>query len=90
MSGCATKSDIRYLETRITRGFNFIDSQITDNEEGIKFLAKEMEKNHPYPRKPTDKCYSLCRNKFEESGENARKQTNAEFLNAIKVLTEGK
>ena len=90
LSGCATKGDIRYLENRITRGFNFIDSQITDNEQRVEFLSKEMDKNHPQPARPESKCRSLCINRFSDSGENSRKQTNEEFLKAIRVLTEDK
>ena len=49
-TGCATKGDIRYLENRITRGFNVSYERNLEHDERINSLAAEMDKQHP-PKK---------------------------------------
>jgi len=90
LTGCATKADIRYLERRITHGFNMAEGDFVDTDKRIRFLAAEMDKHHPAQKaKPVDKCVSLCRNRFSEYGEASARKTDAQFLEEIKLLIGG-
>lgn len=71
--GCATRGEVRDLKTRMTRSFNFVDSQIAANEGRIGFVAREMDKFHPEPKK----VYP-----FTEAGVKAAIETNRELLDS--------